>query len=265
MSPMLSSSTNLGLFKTDVLNFEWFGRWLMAAGNGVPEVIVPALNRPDRCERNRQLAVRIRSAAFAPGAMEAAFPAGYAAAAAGGILSCRASECCAGGSNSVSARLVHGKRAGGELQQGRDLRFARRSRLPTTWRRAGTAGVPDEGRSALSTPSAASLPAASRRAGRGHGRLLRIACIKRWRCQGHRTGEAARSLTPPDATYAHANIGRSGLQGASSAGRADPGQEGPNPCLDLSQHAYGAGVGLHGSQNLRPGRPTDGRPGHRPQ
>ncbi|WP_155518794.1 hypothetical protein, partial [Xanthomonas euvesicatoria] len=60
MSPMLSSSTNLGLFKTIVLNFEWFGRWLMAAGNGVPEVIVPALNRPDRCERNRQLAARIR-------------------------------------------------------------------------------------------------------------------------------------------------------------------------------------------------------------
>ncbi|WP_206283363.1 hypothetical protein, partial [Xanthomonas perforans] len=97
MSPMLSSSTNLGLFKTIVLNFEWFGRWLMAAGNGVSEVIVPALNRPDRCERNRQPAVRIRSAAFAPDAMETAVPAGYAATTAGGILSCRASECCAGG------------------------------------------------------------------------------------------------------------------------------------------------------------------------
>ncbi|MBV6687937.1 hypothetical protein KV692_08665 [Xanthomonas euvesicatoria pv. physalidis] len=114
MSPMLSSSTNLGLFKTIVLNFEWFGRWLMAAGNGVSEVIVPALNRPDRCERNRQPAVRIRSAAFAPDAMETAVPAGYAATTAGGILSCRASECCAGGSNSVSARLVHGKGAGGD-------------------------------------------------------------------------------------------------------------------------------------------------------
>lgn len=53
MSSMLSSSTNLGLFKTIVLNFEWFGRWLMVAGISAPKVIVPALKAPSRCEPNR--------------------------------------------------------------------------------------------------------------------------------------------------------------------------------------------------------------------
>ncbi|WP_164514272.1 hypothetical protein [Xanthomonas axonopodis] len=75
MSPMLSSSTNLGLFKTIVLNFEWFARGRMAAGIGAPEAMLPALNSlgPMRAEPVAGRAHPQRR--FAPGAMEAPSPA----------------------------------------------------------------------------------------------------------------------------------------------------------------------------------------------
>lgn len=109
MSPMLSSSTNLDLFKTIVLNFKWFCHRLMAVGSGAQEVMAPAARAPGRCEPDGQVAVLIRCAAMRceprMRRCRCRCRRGDAGRAAACSLHSRASECCAVGSSAVGAAV----------------------------------------------------------------------------------------------------------------------------------------------------------------
>lgn len=170
-----------------------------------------------------------------------------------GILSCRASECCAGGSNSVSARFVRGNGAGGDAAAGCDLR-ADPGASNAAPGRAGPAYQEEGDRRDRSRP----LP-----------RLMQLPAVQAaaavardashasgfWRCQEHRTGDAARSLAPrlPHAGTASQICGAPDAQAPANRGRPR--------AWTCRNTPDGAGAGLHGAQNLRASPPTGCRRG----
>ncbi len=135
------------------------------------------------------------------------------------------------------------------------LRSARRSRRQQRGTWPSGAGVPGEGdrrdRSRplprlMQLPAVQAAAAVARDASHASGF---------WRCQEHRTGDAARSLAPrlPHAGTASQICGAPDAQAPANRGRPR--------AWTCRNTPDGAGAGLHGAQNLRASPPTGCRRG----